>query len=215
MFALPFFGVCSCACSRSTNRMNFITAFTSGTLKLHNKKKHDLMQELLQLGYTPAHMFGVGETSPTNNNSTSNVRNIATSAPPSSSSTPSTSNSTTSTNSATTLFPDSYDYLLNLPISTLTHERLHALEQQLHNIQTQVTTLQASTIKQLYEHDLNDVEEHLRRLMEERKSSMMEIENSTGGINKKRTKRSLKHVEIAEAGAEHVDSAAVDEFVTQ
>lgn len=52
---------------------------------------------------------------------------------------------------------NNYDYLLKMPILSLTSEKLKELAQQYKNLQSKIKTLKTQTIHQLYEQDLNDV----------------------------------------------------------
>ncbi len=114
-------------CERLAQKSRFLSAVTNGKLKVANRTKADLLNELHQLQFkTENDIAGI-----TNNNS--NATTIANS----------TDNSTTG-----------YDYLLNIPLWNLTKEKIDRLNKEKEEKDQELKRLQQVTVHDVWRKEL-------------------------------------------------------------
>lgn len=123
--------------SKLDNRMRFVLAVLSGELKIANRKKAELVAELHAKGYAP---FEPAARRPAAGDAAQDESDEpATDAPGT----------------------RGYDYLLSMPLWSLTRERVEALRAECDGKEAELAALVATSPVQLWERDLTAVEEGL------------------------------------------------------
>lgn len=161
---------------RVENRLRFIDEVIAGKLLLAKRKKADLVEELKRRGYSPFNPIQALTTGPTlsdtpsSGNRRSAVQGDVESAEiftfeeavgGADKDVP----ATEGTSAKSTEDPTGYDYLLNMPFSSLTEERMVALQGDQKDLATQISTLEALTASDIWLRELEVIESHLRHKM--------------------------------------------------
>jgi DNA topoisomerase-2 len=133
-----------------SNKTRFVLSVVEGKLIVNNRKKQDLMKELLEEGYDQI-LPQSGKPKSTNNGNTSeddegddNIGDVT----------------------------RGYDYLLSMRIWSLTKERVESLRAELQNREQEYQTLEAKTVEDLWLADLDVLEAALRATEEARERVM-------------------------------------------
>jgi DNA topoisomerase-2 len=140
---------------RAQNKMRFIRAVTDGKMRLYNQPKSKLMDLLREEGYEtslellpklPLYRHAL-DTKPYKY---TNSIQLPKDAP---------------------LEADSYDYLLQLPLSSLTAERLKSLQHEQDTATAQLEQLRKSDAKSLWLHDLDKFEQEWEQMEKKRRQA--------------------------------------------
>jgi DNA topoisomerase-2 len=132
---------------RVQNKKRFISLVTSSGMVVYNRKKQDLIQELVQLKFETAQELLPRFPIYANHEAKTPIKWTNTVDP--------------AKVVGKLLDTDSFDYLLQMPLSTLTAERLEALQSEYDSALAQVGTLTKADAKSLWLHDLQKLEEQL------------------------------------------------------
>ncbi|MQM00366.1 hypothetical protein Taro_033099 [Colocasia esculenta] len=165
---------------RLDNKVRFILAVVQGEIEIKNRKRADLFIELQHKGFTPLP------------NKTKGRDAVVV-------------EETEEDNTHSTDAGKGYEYLLSMPIGSLTYEKIEQLLGEKGKLENEIVELRASSVKSLWLRDLDAFEESLEVFEKEREEewerTKVKGERKVGGATKVQTKQRKKNSTSAAAGA--------------
>ncbi|KAL7748705.1 DNA topoisomerase 2 [Sorochytrium milnesiophthora] len=187
--------------SRLANKVRFIREIIGGTLKVQNKKRKDLVVELRQREYTP-----FPKTS-----KASSAAIIAGATEVDGAAGEEADDADAGTGNADAASAADYDYLLSMPIWSLTHEKVVQLENELKEKKEELDYIISLTPTRMWEIDLDSFLLELEQNDEERKEreAAKAKKGAAGAAAKSRRSNGKAPAKKATSGAARKGKAAV------